>query len=334
VSDWARNDMKLGECLDHDYAVDRYLNVYQVVGGSLSECIAPAIRKYRVAREKVYLGGRGFGLVRTFEKYWPGVANIHNKRVYLADKKALMPVLTCSDAVRLLSPREGLERLLRRASDPLETTAVRLLEELSSHGIGLGRLGVTGSLMLGVHNPELSDIDLVVYDCRLLEAIEEIGVVSPFRGRKLWEWVGGNASRLGLPEEAVARLYNPARRGVFGRAEVSIIPVSTQPGWRRVPDMAGAQYMGEVQGVVKLEGCGCDYAYYPHVFRGRAAAGFKRFERGGGVVVVSYESLFSYMRPGTELASVRGEGYLLSDGQLAVLVGGREGPSHMLPLGP
>lgn len=61
-------------------------------------------------------------------------------------------------------PRERLRHLLQRApQDDLETRLQKLLKLLTGHGVDLGHLGVTGSMLIGRQHAE-SDVDLVVYD--------------------------------------------------------------------------------------------------------------------------------------------------------------------------
>lgn len=78
------------------------------------------------------------------------------------------------EVVRLYDPRERLQELLRGGpSNPLEKDALALAESLKeASGAPSAALGLTGSLLFGLHTPA-SDVDLVVYgdrDCRRVHA--------------------------------------------------------------------------------------------------------------------------------------------------------------------
>jgi predicted nucleotidyltransferase len=61
-------------------------------------------------------------------------------------------------------PEERLTQLVAAPGDPLEEEVAGLTEAIrDATGISLAHLGVTGSILLGIHNPGFSDIDLTVY---------------------------------------------------------------------------------------------------------------------------------------------------------------------------
>lgn len=61
-------------------------------------------------------------------------------------------------------PEGRLAQILARADDPLEEEIARLVGAIQrSTGISPADLGVTGSVLLGIHDPSFSDIDLIVY---------------------------------------------------------------------------------------------------------------------------------------------------------------------------
>ena len=68
------------------------------------------------------------------------------------------------DVARTFDPVEALERLRRRDMlDPVEQDAVELAELLKAEaGIPWRTVGLTGSVMLGLHKPS-SDVDIVIY---------------------------------------------------------------------------------------------------------------------------------------------------------------------------
>jgi len=61
-------------------------------------------------------------------------------------------------------PQARLAGILADPHDQLESEVCGLAMEIVAHsGIGLDALGVTGSILIGLHNPAFSDIDLLVY---------------------------------------------------------------------------------------------------------------------------------------------------------------------------
>ena len=61
-------------------------------------------------------------------------------------------------------PEVALARIRDRAADPLERDAASVVALLASTAdVPLDAFGITGSVLLGIHDPAFSDIDLVVY---------------------------------------------------------------------------------------------------------------------------------------------------------------------------
>ncbi len=69
-----------------------------------------------------------------------------------------------SEVVRHYLPEERAQEILSDPRDELEALAKELIEALVDHsGINRSSIGITGSLLIRIHNVKLSDIDLVVY---------------------------------------------------------------------------------------------------------------------------------------------------------------------------
>lgn len=330
MRNWVKTKMTHNVFLDHDYVVDRYYNIYQVTGGSINEWLIPVIYKYKLTREKVFLGKTSFGLKRLFSKYSPYVTNIHRKKLFLSNTKALHPFLTPIDVHRCYSPIHTVTRLMNRARDRLEKTALKLIEELSSNGIKIENLGITGSLMLEIHNPVISDIDLVVYDCRMVRHIGETRLLVPFSGVHYKKWVKQQSKRLGIPEKIIERLYNPNRRATYNGVDISIIPVSKRPLWKEIPDLSRAKFIGEIEAIIEIVRESCDFSYYPHILRGESKIILKNVREKLETIIVNYESLFSFIHDETSLIKARGQGFL-KENTLVLITGGRENPGYIYP---
>jgi len=68
-----------------------------------------------------------------------------------------------SQVSEIFDPFAGYQRIAKKASkDEMEATLIEVGDILESHGINEASLGVTGTVLLGTHSNEYSDIDLVV----------------------------------------------------------------------------------------------------------------------------------------------------------------------------
>lgn len=323
--------MALEVYLDHDYIVDKYLSVYQVVGGSFSKWIIPVILKYRLSREKIFLGRVGFGLMKVFEEYSPRVAGIPAKKAFFEGIKALQPYITPLEVHAHYSPSNTVRRLLRKAGDSLERAALDLILKLEDIGVRLGDIGITGSIMLQVHDPYISDIDIVLYDCEHLSTIREAGTIEPFRGEMLRKWIEAQSHRLGLIPEIVRKLYNPCRRGLFRGKTVSVIPVGKEPMWTKVPDLFNARYLGDVEAILRLENEECSYTYYPHIMYGVREATIRGRGLTDNIILVNYETVFSFIPQDIDRVRARGIGYTKND-YTVIVTGVRESKGYIFPV--
>jgi len=137
---------------------------------------------------------------------------------------------------RQYRPEERLRELraCRAGLDPLEAKVVEFTSVLSESGaLSPDCLGVTGSVLTGIHNPSFSDIDLTVYGRRkalrlktVLEGLFEDGVATAFQGRFLKSWAERKAKRVPLSPAEIVELYQRKRdRGSYRRTQFSIHPV-------------------------------------------------------------------------------------------------------------
>jgi hypothetical protein len=118
-------------------------------------------------------------------------------------------------------PRARLRQILAHPRDRLEEIARGLAMAISQCvGIQLGSLGVTGSILIGLHDPQLSDVNLLVYGLRnarkvraALRAGECAGIEGVGTGlfgrwvRELTEW---------FPLTREEARYNVSRRWNYG----------------------------------------------------------------------------------------------------------------------
>ncbi|WP_309492493.1 nucleotidyltransferase domain-containing protein [Candidatus Hecatella orcuttiae] len=134
-------------------------------------------------------------------------------------------------------PEERLRSLLAEgAPDDLERKARDLAVLLSRRGgVETQALGLTGSILIGLHNPRYSDIDLIVYgknsslkvrDALLTLYGEGDSEVRRFEGERLKAWCLEKTQLHPLTPEEAEFLYQRAwNRGVFRGVMFSVHPV-------------------------------------------------------------------------------------------------------------
>jgi len=141
-----------------------------------------------------------------------------------------------SSVARYYEPEARLADLRAGPQDPLEEEVKALADLLlATSGLSPSALGVTGSVLLGLHNPAFSDIDLTVYGAestrrvRLALARLTGGLIQPLPPDRRERWRADTAERFGLSPADVERLQ--ARRWnyvLFGQRYVSVHPTRTE----------------------------------------------------------------------------------------------------------
>jgi predicted nucleotidyltransferase len=98
-------------------------------------------------------------------------------------------------------------------ADPLERETRDLAQLLAeAAGLPLTAFGISGSILLGLHNPEFSDIDLLVYGAasvrRLRAMIDDLASeeLVPLPEDRRARWRAETSARFGLDMNAVANL--------------------------------------------------------------------------------------------------------------------------------
>ena len=119
-----------------------------------------------------------------------------------------------ADAVaRYYVPERRLAEIVAAPGDPLERETRDLARLLAAAAdLPLEAFGVSGSILLGLHNPAFSDIDLLVYGAepaRLVRAVIDglagAGLV-PLPEERRSRWRAETSARFGLDADAVAAL--------------------------------------------------------------------------------------------------------------------------------
>ena len=95
-------------------------------------------------------------------------------------------------------PETRLAQIMAKPMDELEEATVKVIEEIRrGASIPLSALGVTGSILLGIHSPAFSDIDLTVYGRRNVQRLRDVmndlalAGASPMDAAYVDEWCRG-----------------------------------------------------------------------------------------------------------------------------------------------
>lgn len=134
-------------------------------------------------------------------------------------------------------PEDKLQSLLdQEVRDELEKKALDLAVLLNRRsGVETRALGLTGSILIGLHNPRYSDIDFIVYgkdsSLKVRNALlnlygEKDSEVRRFEGERLKAWCAEKTRLHPLTHEEAEFLYRRAwNRGVFRGVMFSVHPV-------------------------------------------------------------------------------------------------------------
>ncbi|MEM2739350.1 MAG: hypothetical protein QXQ29_00910 [Candidatus Bathyarchaeia archaeon] len=153
---------------------------------------------------------------------------------YLDAWEVEIPCIPIERIVRHLKPEERLEEIVNRGpNDTLEGKLVELVEILSSiSGISQRSFGVTGSILLGIHNPVFSDIDLTIYglkeSLKVKEAILDLkrgGVIEELPPDHIERSVYEKLNHYPIGVDDLRRIYDRMwQRGVFKDTYFSVHP--------------------------------------------------------------------------------------------------------------
>lgn len=215
--------------LDHYMLALKNRCLFIVVGNMHSQWFKVGYIKY-CESDRDSIWGRGLKRYeRLVKRYELDEVYGHTSSVlYVPYFDREVPVALKHTIAEVLNPLERAAEIIRHPSDELELLALDFIQLLSEGCGASGAVGVTGSLLAKIHNPTISDIDLVVYGRRASYAAIEFvrenpGAFRPFTGQRLSSWSEGVARRSGLSPKLAMKFYRNWRRGFFGEREYSII---------------------------------------------------------------------------------------------------------------
>jgi len=239
-------------------------------------------------------------------------------------------------------PEQRLAQLLVHPNDPLEEETASAVEAIrSATGIAPADLGITGSILLGTHDPSFSDIDLMVYgrdNARWIGAVMvglEIPGASPAGEAYLDNWCRGVVQYFGLTYEQALWLVSRQWNFCFGpkRRPVSLHPARLDA---EIVEKYGDHRYREV-GMCRLRATVSDDAdavFLPAIY------GLERVRilEGPAVEVAeicAYEGLFGRVASAGQEVEARGKLEEVDSGlRYRLIIGSskRAGPEYVLPL--
>lgn len=282
--------------LDHYYIELRDNSLVVVTGNYHYSTYIVGYVKYALSdKESYWRSSLGF-YTRLVKQYTlKQVYESTNKRFYAPIYGAEVPVIPVSMVEKIYNPLERSESLYNSVNDDLEKVALEFLSEITISAGVSGKLGVTGSLLVGIHNPGVSDIDLVVYGVKesrdTVEFINENpSLFGGLRGERLREWCSKVSESTGLTVFEASKFYRRWRRGVYREREYSLIYndgiyryMESSERWRSV---------GVVEAIVTLQG-NVEALNYPSIGFLESfeyIRGFKPFSEP--LYVMSFEALY------------------------------------------
>jgi predicted nucleotidyltransferase len=224
-------------------------------------------------------------------------------------------------------PERRLAEIVARPGDALERETRDLATLLAREaGLPLEAFGVSGSILLGLHNPEFSDIDLLVYGAdnarRVRAAIEDLARdgLTPLPEERRARWRAETAARFGLEPEAVADLE--ARRWhyrLFRGRYVSLHPTRTDAEIREAYGERRWASRGRAVAEARVIDAG-EAMFLPAVYR-VADVRWLEGEPGPLEEVVAFEGLYGHAAERDE--RIRATGHLEVDqaGRRRLVVG-------------
>ena len=134
-------------------------------------------------------------------------------------------------------PEKKVEELLsKNRKDELELKAAKIVLSLADEsGVSLKYFGITGSILIGLHHPKFSDVDITVYgknnSLKLKETMlglykSKTSIFKKFSGECLKNWCNDKAKLYPLTFTEAENLYKRIwNRGVYGETMFSIHPI-------------------------------------------------------------------------------------------------------------
>jgi len=215
-------------------------------------------------------------------------------------------------------PEETLAQLLQNSRlDPLQKKLTRFTSFLAETSNVLHEFfGVTGSILLGIHQPAFSDMDLTVYGLDNGLAVKNALIknyasssysVKRLEGKALNDWCARKAQRYPLTPDEASKIYE--RKWNLGKFEGTLFSIHPVRLEREVAEEYGEKTYYPVghATISAVVNDNTDYLFLPSVYRIREVNIIEGPYVTDIVEVVSYESLYDSLAEVGESIVVRGK---------------------------
>jgi hypothetical protein len=179
---------------------------------------------------------------------------------YFPVNKITFPAVSYPDVKEYFKPEEKLTRLALKKGelDALQVKAVELAEYLSQKThVPFTKFGVTGSILLGIHNVSISDIDLTIYGYRnslavkkvLIEEYRGIGPLKQLTKKEAEEWCKKKTEQFPIDNESAKLILK--RKWNFGYYKEKFFSVHPTRLDSEITEEYG-EYQFENKGAIKI----------------------------------------------------------------------------------
>ena len=319
--------------LDHFGIIDRELRLYIAVGANHPSNGFVAYLKY-VPTDKptIWRSRAGIFYDRVLRFYSVKNAWLASSTMVLGFDEVTMssiPIVPHDRVWAIVDPREKAYELLHHCNDLLECMAAELVADIAMEcGVDVNCVGVTGSIMFGIHNVNYSDIDIVIYGRKCVEQVittlmrsKLITQIDDVRMNRIVE----NIARVhGISKDLARAVYSIPRRGLYRGREVTLVYAHDKP----IPMERGVKVQRCAHVVIAKEPGDVGTVMYPAYFKSRLLS-INGVDIGDEVEVLAYESVFSIPMFFGGVFAVHALLQELENGKLRLVIGVRECDSYL-----
>ena len=289
--------MLISNVLDHYYLYLKNGCYAVVVGNAHSSGYIIGYQKYCRTNNDVGPWRNGMGRYRRIVPVYDPVV-VHRStpwKIYVHSYGCLAPIIPRSQVINIYNPVKRIKDIISSPKDILEETIIDMIHAVKMYA-GNVNIGVTGSILVGIHVPGISDVDLVVYglrdSIRVIEAFSEVintrGHIRVFNKDELSSWSRRLEDRLGISKDIISRyFYRPWRRGKVYDIDYSII--YNNGIYRQLDLMEPWRNMGVIKAKICIEPYQVSALNYP------SEAYVHRCEAPSNIeirMITSYEALY------------------------------------------
>jgi predicted nucleotidyltransferase len=216
-----------------------------------------------------------------------------------------------------LKPEKTLAQL-RQASelDTLQQKLVRFTRFLKeTSGVPEKSFGITGSLLLGIHNPKFSDLDIIIYGVKnswllhkaLSENYDSEMSIKRLEGKALKDWCIRKAEQYPVSPSEASKIYERKwNLGIFEDKWVSIHPVKLESDVTGKYGEATYHPCGQVT-IRAVVHDNTDSLFLPSVYKVKKVEVLEGPRLGQIIEIVSYESLYDSLADNGEIIQAKGK---------------------------